>query len=254
MTLQATDKKAIRVLIVDADSTLMEPFAELLESYGCSVIAVAANYDEAMLLLNEFEIDIVLVDIDLKGRRSGLDLGRTIYNNFRKPFIFMAALNRLSAVPRAIDARPSGCLSKPLDAVSVVVSIHGALYYANAAKTTQSTLPGAGPAHFFLKTGDKFRKMFWSDIVYLRAEHRYTFIFNACDGSEYPIRSTLLKTIEDNLPRHLNTDFVQINRAEVVHLRHITEVSGDVIKTPFNTMHITETYSRSFKNRMPMLL
>lgn len=95
--------------------------------------------------------------------------------------------------------------------------------------------------------------MDWNDVVYMRSEKGYTSLFNASDEKEYLIRGTLIKTLQDIVPSHMRTEFVQINRGEAVNLTHITEFSGDIVKTQFNSMYLSESYSKLLKGRVIFL-
>ena len=65
-------------LIVEDDPILLEFTAELLADGGLQVIR-ATNRDEALAVLEKGPVPMVVVtDIGLEGRRSGLDLARTI--------------------------------------------------------------------------------------------------------------------------------------------------------------------------------
>ena len=66
------------VLVVEDDPIVLEFTAELLADGGLNVIR-ATNRDEAMRMLEQGPVPLVVVtDIGLEGRRSGLELARTI--------------------------------------------------------------------------------------------------------------------------------------------------------------------------------
>lgn len=108
--------------------------------------------------------------------------------------------------------------------------------------------------HFFIKLGEKYRRLNWSDVAYMRADGKYTCIFNTSDEREYPIRSTLTRTLNDIVPLPYRGEFVQINRAEAVHLAHITEFCGQEVKTRYNTMHLSDMYSKLLRESVTCLV
>lgn len=66
------------VLVVEDDPILLEFTAETLADGGMEVTR-AASCDEAMMLLEQGPVPLVVVtDIGLKGQKSGLDLARAI--------------------------------------------------------------------------------------------------------------------------------------------------------------------------------
>src|SRR5687768_12196187 len=66
------------VLVVEDDPLVLEFTSEILAEGGLDVIR-ATNCDEAMAILEQGPVPLVVVtDIGLEGRRSGLELARTI--------------------------------------------------------------------------------------------------------------------------------------------------------------------------------
>jgi two-component system nitrate/nitrite response regulator NarL len=64
---------ALRCLIVDDSREFVASAARLLESQGMRIVGCAASGDEALLLLETLEPDVVLVDIEL-GDEDGVAL------------------------------------------------------------------------------------------------------------------------------------------------------------------------------------
>ena len=242
----------IKVLLIDDDPTVVTYIQNTIQKQGCTVTGTARNYDTAIMELNNFDCDVVLLDIGLKGRKTGLELGKVIYNNYRKPYIFLTSDQDNSILTQAIDAMPSGYVAKPFNPIALMVTLHAAMRYYSGL-----SMGGAEKefkSSFFIKMGGRFKRMDWKEIVYLRSEKRHTYIFNAGDKREYPIRSTLIKTLKDIVPQQLHTEFIQINRAEAVQISHITELFGDEIKTHYNTMYVSDGYSKQLKSKATFLM
>jgi DNA-binding NarL/FixJ family response regulator len=69
------DGMALRCLLVDDSTHLLESARVLLERQGIDVVGVASTGAEALRLAAELQPDVALVDIDL-GEESGFDLTR----------------------------------------------------------------------------------------------------------------------------------------------------------------------------------
>jgi DNA-binding NarL/FixJ family response regulator len=68
---------ALRCLIVDDNETFLASAFRLLESQGLQVVGLASSSDEAVLLTEMLDPDVVLVDVQL-GDEDGLELTRRL--------------------------------------------------------------------------------------------------------------------------------------------------------------------------------
>lgn len=244
--------KEIRVLIIDEHPDVAYALRDGLTELGCMVCGVACNYMDALNLLQASNYDIVLLDMHLGGKDSGLLLGKLLCELYKKPYLFTTAKDDNDHLATAISVRPMGYLLKPISPISLVITINGILQHFEEATKVERTIERPDD-NFFVKMGDKYKKLNWNDVVYMRSDQRYTCMFNSCDQKEYPIRSTLIKTLQNIVPQHKLADFVQINRAEAVQIAHIAEMSGDIIKTPYNTMYVTEGFGKLLKTKAKFL-
>ncbi|MFL6163556.1 MAG: response regulator transcription factor [Jatrophihabitantaceae bacterium] len=68
---------SLRCIIVDDHRPFANAARLLLESEGLTVVATASTGPEAIALVREFELDVVILDIDLGGE-SGFDVARDL--------------------------------------------------------------------------------------------------------------------------------------------------------------------------------
>ncbi len=238
-------QKGIRVLIIDE---YFQDWQSIFDSQfnTCFIVSsVVRSYVAALKKINTLDYDIAIIEPDFGGNNRGVELGRRIKNEFYRPYIFVATTNSEYVLYNAIEAKPSAFMSMPICTHALIITLQSVMEHYRY-KQGYSNLDDRR-AHFFVKSGDKYKKVDWEDVVYMRSEKNYTCIFNAVDQKEYLIRSTLIRTLHEIIPNNMLGDFVQINRAEAVKLDHIIEYSGDELKTMFNTMHVTEMYGRQLK-------
>lgn len=244
----------IKLLVIDANPQEICGAIARIPDFECCVTGVATTYYEAVMQLNSRNYDVVLLDVSFGGNGSSAELGKMINREFARPFVFMSAENDAQhAAYMAVDIYPSAYLSKPLNTIAVMVTLQNIMRSQVLLGGRNGLVAVDQPAHCFVKIGDKYKKIDWKDIVYMRSENRYTCIFNAADKKEYPIRSTLIKTLQDIVPRHMHHEFLQINRAEAVQLSYITEFSGDEVKTLYNTMHLSEGFGKQLRSKVLFL-
>jgi len=102
----------IRILIVEDELIIAEDIKIELESLGYEVIGIAATYDEAIELFNNYHPDVMLVDILIAGGKDGIDLARTIRKKEDLPLIFLTSYADKGTVERAKQVKPLTMLTK----------------------------------------------------------------------------------------------------------------------------------------------
>lgn len=118
--------KAVNVLIVDDDSSILEVLEARLTAAGFSTHK-AGSGPEALKILKKKQVDIVVSDIKMP-EMSGMELlekTRTIYPQL--PIIFLTAYG---TIPDAVEAVKSGAvdyLTKPFDGKELVAKIEDVL-------------------------------------------------------------------------------------------------------------------------------
>lgn len=120
-----------RVLVVDDDPDIQDYFGMLLEDNGYEV-ASAENADMALTTIEEFEPDIVLVDVMMPGR-SGLDLLVTLRNSPRwssTPIVMITGNDKVLhdefhsyLASHGYVRCPEAVLAKPIDREAMLTTL-----------------------------------------------------------------------------------------------------------------------------------
>jgi len=121
-----------RVLIVEDDAIIAIDIENHLKSLGYSVPAIVASGEQAIQKAEKHRIDIVLMDIVLKGEMDGIEATDQIRTQFEIPVIFVTAFDDKDRLERAKLTYPFGYILKPFQAKDFEVSIEMALYIAKA--------------------------------------------------------------------------------------------------------------------------
>lgn len=108
-------------------------------------------------------------------------------------------------------------------------------------------------ASFFVKHGNKYKKIEWKDVVFLNAGKNYISVFNAADSTVYYVRTSLHKMLNEILPLHIRRQFIQINRSDVVNSNFIREIVADEIKTQYCSFAISSRLSKSIWRQLNVL-
>ena len=240
----------ISVLVIEDEETWMQQIRYHLDQFGYKVVASAQTVEAALPAISANNFDIALLDINLNGKNSGIELGRLISQTLKKPFIFITSSIHDGIIDETAAAHPSAFLTKPFNPATLYISIQSALHHFSAgqpALPAKNTLVSANS--FFVKMGNKYVRIDWEDVVCLRSETNYTNIITA-DNSTYMIRSSLQRTMQHIVPQGLKNNFVQINRAEVLHIKYIEKIVEDEAIVKGHSYSITESYVKNLKQQL----
>jgi len=95
------------VLIVEDEPLVAFDNEHVLEQAGYRVAATVEDYDHAVGVIEQQDIDLVIADIALHGEKTGIDVARHAHRK-GLPVLFVTGACPLDAADMAI-----GCLSKP---------------------------------------------------------------------------------------------------------------------------------------------
>lgn len=244
---------SISILVVEDEEIWIENLSMILEGFGYPIVAVARNSTDALAAFSTHEYDVILMDIHLDGSSSGIELGKVVHNMYHKPFIFITSSNDHN-FREAAAAHPSAYLTKPVNAHSLYVAIQNGLH--NFTDKLPATLPRAeedAPSSFFVKNGNRYKRLEWADVVYLSATKNYIAVFNAPDKTEYFIRGSLQKALQEMIPKRLQQQFIQVNRGDAVQHSFIQEISGDEVRTAYKTFATSDIFSKEMRAKMNFL-
>ena len=118
----------IRVLIVEDEPLIAEDIAQGLEKNEFLVSAVVYSKEDAIEQLNNNLPDMVLLDINLSGEMSGIEIGEKINSDYNIPFIFITSYSDKQTLEKAKHTEPSGYILKPFNEAILYTTLEIALY------------------------------------------------------------------------------------------------------------------------------
>jgi Response regulator of the LytR/AlgR family len=247
---------SIIVLIIEDEEIWAKALHEMLFELGFTIASTIDTIEGALLAIKKEHYDIALVDINLNGKNSGLEIGMLLNSTYKKPFIFITGSSDSHSLLEAAQARPSAYLTKPPSKASLFVTIQSAiqnfiLSYPENTKVPTTDL--VKQDQFFVKQGNHFKKIEWKNVLFLESKKNYTKVVSGKDKLSYLFRSSLQKTMQLIVPPSLTYLFVQINRAEIINISFIEEIDGNVIITPFKRFNITEKYLGPVKQKLNII-
>ncbi|MEM7040268.1 MAG: response regulator, partial [Bacteroidota bacterium] len=105
--------RKVKILVVEDEIIIADDIADTLEDLGYEVLGPVISYSAAIPLIEEEMPDLALLDLQLSGRKSGIDLGLKINETYQFPFIFLTSNSDKATLEEAKKVEPSAYLLKP---------------------------------------------------------------------------------------------------------------------------------------------
>ncbi|QNA45892.1 sigma-54-dependent transcriptional regulator [Lacibacter sediminis] len=116
-----------KILIVEDQFIEANNLQMILERAGYHVCSIARSVPEAIEIVEKESPNIVLLDIHLKGKLTGIDLAK-ILRKKNIPFVYLSANSNTDILNAAKATRPYGFLVKPFRERDVLVTLDIARY------------------------------------------------------------------------------------------------------------------------------
>ena len=102
-----------RALIVEDEALIAEELRERLSRMGFSVIAAVDSAEEGIAIATHEPLDLVLMDIRLKGAKDGVQAAQEIRSQVDVPIVYLTAHSDQLTVDEAKKTDYDGFLLKP---------------------------------------------------------------------------------------------------------------------------------------------
>ena len=116
-----------RIFIVEDEIIVAKDLEYMLSAKEFEVIGIATSYESAKQKLLMSKPDLILCDINLKGKKTGIDLMQEVQNKYNIPFIFITAYSDMDTIERANKLNPINYITKPFNEKQLISSIRIAL-------------------------------------------------------------------------------------------------------------------------------
>ncbi|PKL09628.1 MAG: response regulator [Spirochaetae bacterium HGW-Spirochaetae-7] len=105
--------KKLRILIVEDETIIAWDLRRTIERLGSEVCSVAADADAAVACARADSPDLILMDIKLRGVRTGIDAALEIRRFSEVPLVYLTGNAHLANDPEIVATRAQGMYSKP---------------------------------------------------------------------------------------------------------------------------------------------
>lgn len=241
----------IKILVVEDELIIAEDISNMLHKMGYAVTGSAMDADEADEMLNKEIPDLVLLDINLGGKRDGITLAAGINTKYQLPIIFITSYTDASTIERAKKVNPANFLVKPFKQEQLHTAIEIALHNSTAKPMNTIT---AEPEEdliikdaLFIKDKYSYTKVNLADILWIKADGNYLELHLA--EKKELIRSTLSAFL-DRLNRE---NFFRTHKSYAVNLRHLTRLEPAKIYIGNTEIPVTKLYADELIKRLQVI-
>lgn len=218
----------VNILVVEDESIVSKDIQNSLKKIGYNVIGSCNNAEEAVNIARDQHPDVVLMDIMLKGPKTGIDAAEEI-KLMNIPVIFLTAYADEATLAKAKVTEPYGYILKPFKEKDLNISVEMAIH--RHKKLTElkkerdflyslvENKEGSKDV-LFVKSNSRLVKINTKDIYFIEALKDYVVINT--EVTRYTIHSTM-KDIEKKVSP---AEFMRVHRSFIVRIDKIVAIEN----------------------------
>lgn len=225
----------MKILIVEDELLISLEIASILNELNYSQILQAKNYSEAIELIEKEKPYLALIDINLSGQKTGIDIALYIKKTNSFPFIFLTSTSDQTTIDAALQSVPAAYLIKPVNKITIYAAIE--LAFSKFSKQEEIIINDG----IFIKDKEAFVKVMLDEISYFKSTGNYVDVFT--DRKTYVIRSTLSNLLDGFLP----TNFIRIHKSFLINIKKAIGFNHEnVTMSDSKSIPIGENYKTTF--------
>lgn len=225
-----------KILLVEDNFNLSENIREILSLNGYEILEILDEAETALVIIESTLPDVVLVDIKLKGTKTGIELAEELRLSMDVPIVFLTSASGSDVVQKVKHIRPDGFITKPFTTNSLITAIELAMENHKSDSTEFYKQGKNATSDLFIRENGWLKKIIINDIHWIKAEGTYTHIF--VNGKQYTLRNTV-KDLMQKLP---GDQFSRIHKSFIVNLNKIEAFSSTIVKIEDGEIPIGRKY------------
>ena len=248
----------IKVFVVEDESIVSKDIQNSLLKLDYEVVGNTSSGEKALEKIKDISVDIVLMDIMLKGDMSGIEAAAVIKNDYTIPIIFLTAYADEDTLSKAKITEPYGYILKPFKEIDLQTSIEMAIYKHKKEQEVRKERDflysvvdhkDKNQNFIFVKANSKLIKINTKDIFFIEALKDYV-VINTLD-TRYTIHSTM-KEIELKMGK---VDFLRVHRSFIVRIDKIASIEFPnlSLENDKKTIPIGGSFREELNNRIRLV-
>ena len=243
----------INILILEDELIIAQDIAINLENEGYHVVAMAMDFEEGIAAIEEHTVDLILIDINLKGTKTGLDFAQVVNYGYEIPFIFTTSYTDSDTINQAKKLKPLNYLVKPFQKEQLLTAIKIADYKIHHKEDVQELKEDEEQVFYikddiFIKDKLKYTRLNLAEIQYLKSEGNYIEIYTNA-AKPLVFRSSL----HTFLTKVNQPSFLQTHRSYVINLDFLTNLELPFVTIKDTKIPITKKYAAELLKRFKVM-
>jgi DNA-binding LytR/AlgR family response regulator len=253
----------ISILIVEDEAIVAADLQESLEQEGYIITGIASDAMKALKLYHEADIDLVLLDINIKGEWDGIETAGHLMAIKKLPFIYLTAYADEATFERAKATHPASYLLKPFQLTSLRMAIELAFNNFRNQQTanlndqlrTGEVSPDKNGNDYllrmhnavFIRHGNRHVKVKLDDIIYLSADSNHVQIHT-------PDNFFILRRSMQNLLDELHdSTMLRVHRSYAINSSFIEKIKRNQVFVSGQSIPIGRSYKELFMQQVKLL-
>ncbi len=203
----------MNIYIVEDDVFHLEDIKITIEELGYFFLGASADPVDALRQIGSLKPDAVILDIHLKGKESGIELGNSIKRLYGIPVFFATSDNNKNTMSRAADIRPVAYLTKPINKDD----LQAALILARKQDSISIVNTHNESGDIFIKSGNKLVKVNMDTILFAHTDSKNYCSIVTADNKKLSVRYSILKLGE----KLKGSKFIQTHRSYIINWNKI---------------------------------
>jgi len=245
---------SLKILIVEDNLSFALELQMLLEELGYQILDRVDNSTDALHVIHGKQPDLILMDIDIKGNMSGLDIGQKI-KHLEIPILYITSAKDKLNYEAAQQSNMIGYMVKPVEKISLKTAIQLSISKAYTLKnhTTNTTSVNNNIVHqefYFFKRQDTFHKVHIKDIAFIKSDDNYCKSYTL-SGETFVTRIGISQ-LEKMLPPKL---FMRIHRQYIVQVSCIDAIdfNSNLLKIKGHAIPISRSKRKALAAMLKIL-
>lgn len=214
-----------KILIVEDQVLIANYIKNVLADNEITDVKLAFTVEDATEKLNVHTPDVILLDINLHGKDTGIHWAKEFVKNSQ--IIFITGQTEKETMLKAFEVNPVTYLTKPVKESDLIAAIE-------LAKMKNKV------NYVVVKNGFDEVKVHFEDILFLKSDKNYVDI--QLTNKTITIRNTL-----DNFYKELDNDlFCRVHRSYVVNKAKVTQKKSSSVKINDFELPISRNFSFDF--------
>lgn len=242
----------IKVLIVEDEEAYADTLEMLVDELGYAVSGIVDNGEAALSHFRRNPLDLVLLDINIKGSINGIELARKMQQSRPTPIIFVTAQRDRPSFEEASETLPAAFLLKPFAPEQLQLSMELAIKHAYSHDSEVAYQAGEGllaDDSVFIKDRNQLIKIRLSEIQWVGVEDKYSMLY--CLKRKILLRQAL-KDLFVKVQPH---GFVQVHRSALVNVKHLNHIDTalSVVQVGEYQVPLGKTYREALMEQLRLL-